>query len=301
MTAPAAMAMSVADVMLACVALAASAAATVVIIAIVSELRKRTVTSTSRPTKRHTAAMQPSSAVAAGVDAARMENGPSNTMRVFVAAIAVTAVCTAGFTLIAQGGLGDTYKESLASLSKHAAHVVEQASAPTEQGGGKGSDVVAAPEFPSEIAYSACADAEHREAGTLVGAYGNFGGWFRNITASHADSVQLFNQGLALCYGFNQEEAARNFRQCIELDGEVAAMCHWGLVRRHERDPPLRVRMRMCVRVPHNPLRPSVPGPNEHALVTFCDSLSRSLLPAARVGVCIGSHHQQEQLDAHGV
>ena len=48
------------------------------------------------------------------------------------------------------------------------------------------------------------------------------------ITTSSAEAQQYFDQGLVLAYGFNHGEAARSFRQAIELDSECA-MCHWGL------------------------------------------------------------------------
>ena len=83
--------------------------------------------------------------------------------------------------------------------------------------------------------YSACEGGETSPA-SLVGAYGFLGGWRRKIVTADAHGGEddlaelLFNQGLALFYGFNQEEAARNFKACIASDAnETAAMCYWGL------------------------------------------------------------------------
>jgi tetratricopeptide (TPR) repeat protein len=48
------------------------------------------------------------------------------------------------------------------------------------------------------------------------------------ITTSSEEAQRYFDQGLVLAYGFNHGEAARSFRQAIELDSQCA-MCQWGL------------------------------------------------------------------------
>ncbi|GAB4536281.1 MAG: hypothetical protein Tsb0014_23890 [Pleurocapsa sp.] len=48
------------------------------------------------------------------------------------------------------------------------------------------------------------------------------------ITTQSPEAQRYFDQGLILAYGFNHAEAARSFRQAIELDRDCA-MCHWGL------------------------------------------------------------------------
>lgn len=48
------------------------------------------------------------------------------------------------------------------------------------------------------------------------------------ITTRSADAQTYFDQGLALLYGFNHDEAARYFRRVAELDPD-AAMAYWGL------------------------------------------------------------------------
>lgn len=48
------------------------------------------------------------------------------------------------------------------------------------------------------------------------------------ITTASEEAQRFFNQGLVLAYGFNHAEAARSFRQAIELDPDCA-MCQWGL------------------------------------------------------------------------
>ncbi len=48
------------------------------------------------------------------------------------------------------------------------------------------------------------------------------------ITTSNAQAQTYFDQGIALLYGFNHDEAARYFRRAAELDPQ-AAMPYWGL------------------------------------------------------------------------
>ena len=48
------------------------------------------------------------------------------------------------------------------------------------------------------------------------------------ITTKSPQAQRYFDQGLVLAYGFNHAEAARSFRQAIELDSNCA-MCNWGL------------------------------------------------------------------------
>lgn len=47
------------------------------------------------------------------------------------------------------------------------------------------------------------------------------------VTTQNAEAQQFFNQGLALIYAFNHEEAARSFQHAAELDPQLA-MAHWG-------------------------------------------------------------------------
>ncbi len=48
------------------------------------------------------------------------------------------------------------------------------------------------------------------------------------ITTKSSQAQRYFDQGLVLAYGFNHAEAARSFREAIQLDPDCA-MCHWGL------------------------------------------------------------------------
>jgi tetratricopeptide (TPR) repeat protein len=48
------------------------------------------------------------------------------------------------------------------------------------------------------------------------------------VTTSNAEAQRFFDQGLALVYGFNHEEAVRAFKRAAELDPSLA-MAHWGV------------------------------------------------------------------------
>jgi len=50
----------------------------------------------------------------------------------------------------------------------------------------------------------------------------------RPITTSSAEAQKYFDQGLALMWGFNHDEATRSFAKAAELDPECAA-CFWGV------------------------------------------------------------------------
>lgn len=48
------------------------------------------------------------------------------------------------------------------------------------------------------------------------------------VTTQNAEAQQFFNQGLALIYGFNHEEAKRSFERAAQLDPQLA-MAYWGI------------------------------------------------------------------------
>jgi hypothetical protein len=48
------------------------------------------------------------------------------------------------------------------------------------------------------------------------------------VSTRNAQAQRFFNQGLALIYAFNHEEAERSFRRAAELDSQLA-MAHWGV------------------------------------------------------------------------
>jgi len=56
---------------------------------------------------------------------------------------------------------------------------------------------------------------------------GNLGAVHRTVTTRSPEAQQFFDQGLALTYGFNHDEAARSFARAAELD-PTCALCFWG-------------------------------------------------------------------------
>jgi tetratricopeptide (TPR) repeat protein len=48
------------------------------------------------------------------------------------------------------------------------------------------------------------------------------------VSTTNQQAQQFFNQGLALVYGFNHDEAVRSFKRAAELDPKLA-MAHWGV------------------------------------------------------------------------
>lgn len=55
-----------------------------------------------------------------------------------------------------------------------------------------------------------------------------FGRHHHVIATSSAEAQRYFDQGIALVFGFNHEEAVRSFQKAAELDPQ-AAMPHWGI------------------------------------------------------------------------
>src|SRR6185312_5483460 len=48
------------------------------------------------------------------------------------------------------------------------------------------------------------------------------------VTTSKLEAQRFFNQGLALVFAFNHDEAVRSFQRAAELDSQLA-MAHWGV------------------------------------------------------------------------
>jgi len=57
--------------------------------------------------------------------------------------------------------------------------------------------------------------------------FGDLGEHRRPVTTSSKEAQAFFDQGLALAYGFNHDEAARSFAKAATLDPKCA-MCFWG-------------------------------------------------------------------------
>ena len=68
------------------------------------------------------------------------------------------------------------------------------------------------------------ADAGNAKATLIAGA----GQLNHPVSTKNAEAQKFFNQGLALIYGFNHEEARRSFEHAARLDPKLA-MAHWGI------------------------------------------------------------------------
>ncbi|MGH9722454.1 MAG: tetratricopeptide repeat protein [Bryobacteraceae bacterium] len=74
-----------------------------------------------------------------------------------------------------------------------------------------------------------CAQSHHgAAAGKPATLMPGFGAVHHPISTSNPEAQRFFDQGLALIYGFNHDEAVRAFRRAAELDPR-AAMPHWGI------------------------------------------------------------------------
>jgi tetratricopeptide (TPR) repeat protein len=54
------------------------------------------------------------------------------------------------------------------------------------------------------------------------------GDWSHPVSTQHPEAQKFFDQGLALIYAFNHEEARRSFEQAAKLDPKLA-MAYWGI------------------------------------------------------------------------
>src|SRR5688572_6251781 len=66
------------------------------------------------------------------------------------------------------------------------------------------------------------------EAAGSVPVFDGLGPVSRKITTSSPEAQRYFDQGLALVFAFNHDEAMRSFRKAAELDPD-AAMAWWGV------------------------------------------------------------------------
>ena len=58
--------------------------------------------------------------------------------------------------------------------------------------------------------------------------YDGLGTSGREVTTDSELAQAYFDQGLALCWGFNHDEALRSFNEMARLDPDCA-MAHWGM------------------------------------------------------------------------
>jgi hypothetical protein len=61
-----------------------------------------------------------------------------------------------------------------------------------------------------------------------TGILAGVGAHHHPIATTNEDAQKFFDQGMALVFGFNHEEATRSFQRATELDPR-APMPHWGI------------------------------------------------------------------------
>ena len=69
---------------------------------------------------------------------------------------------------------------------------------------------------------------EHAASAKTVCGQSGFGDTHHPVNASSPEAQRMFDQGLALDYGFNHDEAERCFQRAAELDPNMA-MAYWGI------------------------------------------------------------------------
>lgn len=62
----------------------------------------------------------------------------------------------------------------------------------------------------------------------IVDDYYNLGDFHHQVTTQSDEAQRWFDRGLAMCYGFNHEEAVRCFEKALAADTEMP-MAHWGI------------------------------------------------------------------------
>src|SRR5688572_5516042 len=86
----------------------------------------------------------------------------------------------------------------------------------------------AAPPDAQATPADSAAHAHHASAPHPVALHPGLGDARVPISTQDELAQAFFDQGMALLYGFNHDEAARSFRRASELDPD-AAMPYWGL------------------------------------------------------------------------
>jgi tetratricopeptide (TPR) repeat protein len=78
------------------------------------------------------------------------------------------------------------------------------------------------------LASSASAQHAHETSANPASVIAGLGEVNHPVSTKNAEAQRFFNQGLALAYGFNHDEAVRSFKRAAELDPNLA-MAHWGV------------------------------------------------------------------------
>src|ERR1051326_8891715 len=78
------------------------------------------------------------------------------------------------------------------------------------------------------ISTAAFAQHEHAAGAKSVCADPGFGNTHHSVNTSSPEAQRMFDQGLALDYGFNHNEAEKCFQRAAQLDPQMA-MAYWGI------------------------------------------------------------------------
>ena len=78
------------------------------------------------------------------------------------------------------------------------------------------------------IPSAALAQHEHAAGSKSVCADSGFGNTHHSVKTTSPEAQRMFDQGLALDYGFNHNEAEKCFQRAAQLDPQMA-MAHWGI------------------------------------------------------------------------
>src|SRR5438128_5718992 len=82
------------------------------------------------------------------------------------------------------------------------------------------------------VLFPIAAHAQHTHAGTPdakpMALIAGLGEVHHPVSTNNAEAQRFFDQGLALVYGFNHDEAVRSFKRAAQLDPQLA-MAHWGV------------------------------------------------------------------------
>src|SRR5262249_19049635 len=78
------------------------------------------------------------------------------------------------------------------------------------------------------LACLALADHDTKSAGKPAVLLPGLGLVHHPVSTQNKEAQQFFDQGLALVYAFNHDEAVRSFRRAAELDPKLV-MAHWGV------------------------------------------------------------------------
>jgi Flp pilus assembly protein TadD len=88
--------------------------------------------------------------------------------------------------------------------------------------------VLSSPAVPSVFAQQAEMEMKMGPPERSATLISGLGAVHHPVSTKNAEAQRFFDQGLALIYGFNHDEAVRSFKRAAELDPKLA-MAWWGI------------------------------------------------------------------------